>query len=68
MPGFGPADEVLFFREKDPKPLTPKLAISDRADVKLWRADQLAELRQGLPVDEGVRPRGQSAGVGLGGQ
>jgi hypothetical protein len=34
-------------------------------------ADQLAEsilsqvegLRQGLPVDEGVRPRGQSAGV-----
>ena len=24
--GFGPAAEVLFFREKDPKPLTPRLA------------------------------------------
>jgi hypothetical protein len=96
-PGLGPAAEVLFFREKDPKPYWPchgpsgalrgsptpaacKLAALKHCPPFLrWRlhcsamppgqgsleetVDQLAALRQGLPVDEGVRPRGQSAGV-----
>ena len=44
--------------------MTPSLATSDRADVILRRAAQLATLGQGLPVDESVRPRGQEAGVG----
>jgi len=25
LPGFGPAAEVLLFRQKDPKPVTPRL-------------------------------------------
>ncbi len=44
--------------------MTPYLAASDRVDASLGRADQLAVLGQGLPVDESVRPRGQSAGGG----
>ena len=48
-----------------PFTIFPRSVASDREDVSLWRADQLAALGQGLPVDEGVRPRGQSAGVGL---
>ncbi len=51
--------------------MTPCLAASDRANASLGRAAQLAEpvlsfvegLRQGLPMDESIRPKGQSAGV-----
>jgi hypothetical protein len=51
--------------------VTPNLAILEGADANLRRADKLAELvlsfveglRQGLPVTESLRPRGQSAGV-----
>ncbi len=31
MPGFVPAAEVLLFRQKNPKPLTPSSASSDWA-------------------------------------
>ncbi len=31
--GFGPAAEVLLFRQKDPKPLTPRLASLKRRDA-----------------------------------
>ena len=41
----------------------PSLVTPDRADAGLRRAAQLATLGQDLPVDESVRPRGQSAGV-----
>jgi hypothetical protein len=64
MPGFALANEVLFFREKDPKPLTPSQASSDGTDATLRKADQLASLKQGLPNDQSVRPLGLSAGVG----
>jgi len=64
MPGFGPAAEILFFREKDPKPLTPHPASSEKANAGYGRADQLAELRQGPPVHESVRLWGRMAGVG----
>jgi len=37
MPGFGPAAEVLFFREKDPKPLTPSPASADGTDAGYGR-------------------------------
>ena len=62
--GVPPAGEVLFFREKDPKPLTPRLALLKRRDANFRRADQLAPLEQGPPSDESVPPLGQRAGVG----
>jgi len=58
-PGFGPAAEALFFREKDPKPLTPRLASLNVTNANVRRADQLATLRQGPLGDKSVRPRGQ---------
>ena len=71
-PGFAPAGEALLFRQKAPKPLTPRPASWERTDASLRRADQLAEpvlsfvegLKQGPPADESVRPLGQTAGVG----
>jgi hypothetical protein len=61
----------LCVEQKAPKPLTPCLATSDRADASLRRAAQLAEpalsfvegLKQSPPVDESIRPKGQSGGV-----
>ena len=71
-PGFAPAGEALLFRQKDPKPLTPRLASLERTDARFRRADQLAEpvlsfvegLKQGPPDEESVPPLGQTAGVG----
>jgi len=51
VPGFATAGEVLFFREKDPKPLTPSLASLKCTDASQRRADQLAPLKQGPPAD-----------------
>ncbi|WP_443147675.1 hypothetical protein [Nitrospira sp.] len=64
MPGFAPAGEPLFFREKWPKPLTPRLALGERTDANLKRAVQLAGLKQGPPAEESVPPLGQPTGVG----
>ena len=64
MPGFGPAAEVLLFRQKDPKPLTPRPVTSEWADASHGRAGQLAALKQGQPRDEGVRPERRAAGGG----
>jgi hypothetical protein len=64
MPGFGPAAEPLFFREKWPKPMTPRPALGERADASLKRAVQLAGLKQGPPAEESVPPLVQPAGVG----
>jgi len=66
MPGFGPAAEILFFREKDPKPLTPGPALLNETNIGFGRASQLAVLKQGLPVDGNVRLWGRTAGVGQG--
>jgi hypothetical protein len=74
MPGFGPAAEILFFREKDPKPLMPYSASLHGMDVSLRRADQLAEpvlsnaegLKQGSPDYMSINPQGRSAGIGQG--
>ncbi len=63
LPGFAPAGEALLFRQKDPKPLTPSLAIFNGTDANFRRADQLALLKQGLPIDKSVQPLGQPAGV-----
>ena len=68
IPGFGPATEVLFLREKDPKPLTPRQASLDGSDANLRSADQLAALKQGLLNAQSVRPLSLSAGVGYGKQ
>ncbi|MDH4195354.1 MAG: hypothetical protein OEV70_14530, partial [Nitrospirota bacterium] len=54
----------LLWRQKAPKPLTPHLASLERTDAILWRADQLAPLKQGPPADESVPLLGQTAGVG----
>ena len=64
MPGFGPAAEILLFRQKDPKPLTPRLALSELTDAGVRGADQLAVLRQGPQNILSVRPWCQAAGVG----
>jgi len=63
LPGFAPAGEALLFRQKAPKPLTPRLVSLERTDASLRRADQLAPLKQGPPADESVPPLGQTAGV-----
>jgi len=44
--------------------LTPRLALLEGTDANLRRADPLAALTQGPPVDESVHPLGQTAGVG----
>ena len=62
LPGFGPAAEVLLFRQKDPKPMTPSSAGLDGTDAG-GRADQLATLRQGPQDFRSVRPKGRTAGV-----
>jgi hypothetical protein len=64
LPGFAPAGEALLFRQKGPKPMTPRLASLERTDASLRRADQLAPLKQGPPADESVPPFSQTAGVG----
>jgi hypothetical protein len=64
MPGFGPAAEILFFREKDPKPFPPRSATFNRADASPRRADQLAGLRQGPQIFLSVSPVGRPAGGG----
>ncbi|MDR4460191.1 MAG: hypothetical protein MRJ67_06690 [Nitrospirales bacterium] len=65
MPSVGPAAEVLFLREKDPKPLTPSSATSDWSNAG-ERAGQLARLKQGPPADQSIRPWGRTAGVDQG--
>jgi hypothetical protein len=64
MPGFGPAAEVILFRQKDPKPLTPRPVSLDETDARLRRADQLTAFTQGPPFDKSIRPEGRAAGVG----
>jgi hypothetical protein len=66
LPGFAPAGEALLFRQKAPKPVTPRLTSLERRDASLRRADQLAPLKQGPPADESVPPLGQTEGVGPG--
>jgi hypothetical protein len=56
LPGFAPAGEVLLFRQKDPKPWTPRLASSEGTDANLGKADQLAGLKQGPLADMSVLP------------
>ena len=63
LPGLGPAAEILLFRQKDPKPLTPCSADEDGTDAR-GRADQLAALRQGPQDHMSVRPGDRTAGVG----
>jgi hypothetical protein len=64
VPGFGPAAEVLLFRQKAPKPLTPHPFLSNWTAAKPGKAGQLARLRQGPPLEEGVQPWKRAAGVG----
>jgi len=65
LPGFGPAAEPLLFRQKQPKPLMPRLASFNEMDANHGRASQLAALKQGSPTDESVHSEGRTAGVGL---
>ena len=52
---FGPAAEPLLFRQKEPKPLTPRPASFNETDARHGRASQLAALKQGSP-DHVARP------------
>jgi hypothetical protein len=49
-PGVGPAAEPLLFRQKWPKPLTPRSAIFQEANTECRKAGQLALLKQGPPI------------------
>ncbi|GJL66037.1 MAG: hypothetical protein NPIRA05_10080 [Nitrospirales bacterium] len=49
LPGFAPAGEDLLFRQKAPKPSTPRLASKEGRDANWRRAAQLAGLKQGPP-------------------
>jgi hypothetical protein len=64
LPGFGPAAEVLLFRQKDPKAFTPSSALSYRADVIYGVADQLALLKQAPPNYLNVNTFCRAEGVG----
>jgi hypothetical protein len=44
----------LCVEQKAPKPLTPHLALLERTNANLRRADQLASLKQGPPIVESV--------------
>jgi len=66
LPGFAPASEALLFRQKDPKPLTPRPASSDKSNAGHGRAGQLAVLKQGPPVNRNVRLWDRAAGAGQG--
>ena len=63
MPGFGPAAEALLFRQKDPKPLTPRPVSLNGTDANFRRAGQLGALTQGPPIHESVHPWVWTAGV-----
>ncbi len=56
MPGFGPAAEVLLFRQKDPKPLTPSLARAKRMDAR-GKTGQLALLKHARERRRASTPR-----------
>ncbi|WP_447964223.1 hypothetical protein [Nitrospira sp. Ecomares 2.1] len=56
MPSFVPAAEPLLFRQKWPKPVTPRQASLDGTDANLRGADQLAALKQGLLNAQSVCP------------
>ncbi|MDT3778673.1 hypothetical protein PJI16_13995 [Nitrospira sp. MA-1] len=65
MPGFGPAAEVLLFRQKDPKPLTPRP--SHLIDRTLNTGERANSLRTHKARQDKERPiRGRAAGVGEG--
>ncbi len=71
LPGLAPAGKVLFFLEKDPKPLTLSPTSLDRTAAEYKRAVQLAEavlsrgegLKQGPPRKKSARPHDRTAGV-----
>ncbi len=56
--------QALLFWQNDPKPRTPSLALSNRADGIDGAMDQLASLGQGPPNFLNVSPVSQAEGVG----
>ena len=64
LPGFAPANEPLLFRQKWPKPVTPRPATLEGTDASLRRAGQLAGLRQGPPDDLSVRAGRKASDLG----
>jgi len=66
MPGFAPADEVLLFRQKDPKPLTPRPASPDWADAGYGEGEptRCAHTRPAGSLER--PPGGPAAGTGRG--
>jgi len=64
MPGFGPAAEILLFRQKDPKPLTPSSAPPDCADVNHIGGRTNSQGSNKARQNQCVRPQNRTAGVG----
>ncbi len=64
MQGFAPADEVLLFRQKDPKPCSPvRGPAGSSASVPNKMARELALLKQPLP-ERPIRDGGSAAPEG----
>jgi hypothetical protein len=66
--GFRPGSRGPFLSGKGPKTIDAQFGHIGWDGRKMRRADQLAALKQGPPVDKSVRPRGRTAGVGNGGK
>ena len=62
--GFPPDRRGPFVPAKGPKTIDAPSGSLEGTDARLRRADQLAPLTQGPPVEESVPPLGQTAGVG----
>ena len=56
MPSLSSAVEALMFRQKDPKPLTPRVALLEKVDTICVWAGQLAVLRQGPLIHVSIHP------------
>ena len=64
MPGFVPAAEPLLFRQKWPKPLTPRLASLKRRDANSLKSGPTRRAQTRSATDKSVPPGSQPAGVG----
>jgi hypothetical protein len=64
MPGLGPAAEVLLFRQKWPKPMTPRLALLEGRDAKDTKSGPTRSAQTRAAKCEERPSWGQPAGVG----
>ena len=62
--GSSPGDESLLFRQKGPKPLTPRLAFWEGRDANFLKSGPTRQAQTGAARCEECPSLGQPAGVG----